>query len=371
MHESIECDVVVIGAGVIGLAVAARLAPRCSVVVLESYPQFGRETSSRNSEVVHSGIYYPVGSRKTEWCIRGRELLYQFCEEKKVPVRKTSKLVVATSEADDAYLEKLTGHCRDVGVAFRKVSLGELKEREPLIDGSSAIHFPESGIVDSHQVMGALERIFMEAGGMLAYRHRVTQIERISSAQWQTRVQGPTDSLEIKSSIVVNAAGLGAAELSNGALGTSKYQHRYCRGRYFTLSAKYQEKFTHLVYPVPPKDGLGIHITIDLNGFARLGPDVDWCTVDRYADIEKTYHCDWETLRSPFAAAARRYLPSLNDHDLSPGLIGVRPKLFIDGKAHPDFLVENHQGFIQCLGIESPGLTSSLALAEYVDSLAR
>jgi len=366
--SSLSSEIVVIGGGVIGLAVAARVAEDSEVFLVEKFPQFGRETSSRNSEVIHSGIYYPEGSNKGAWCIEGRDLLYGYCEQKRVPFKRCGKYVVAVSASDEAYLEKLSAHCRKVGVEHRGATGEEIREAEPFVKAVSGIYFPLSGIVDSHSFMAALERDFIGDGGSPVYCHEVKRIER-KDGSWSVTVEGPDGAMEVVARRVVNCAGLGAAELSNQALKTKKYAHRFCRGRYFTLASKYKNKFHHLIYPVPEKDGLGVHVTLDQEGFARLGPDVDWCEKATYADIESIYDCDWGSLKPAFLRAAQRYSPDLGEADLSESLIGVRPKLFLEGKAHPDFLVENHDGFIHCLGIESPGLTASLRIADEVHRL--
>lgn len=364
--ERIQTDILVIGAGVIGLSVAAKLSQKAALILVESFPQFGRETSSRNSEVVHSGIYYPVGSLKTQACIEGRRRLYEFCEQFGVPFAKVGKFVVSTQPEEDAYLEKLAKHCQQVDVPVTRELGSVVMQQEPLIQVREAVFLPETGIVNSHALMAVFERQIVEQDGLVAYRHRVRKVHRDGNS-WITQIQTPEGELEIQSEWVINAAGLAAAELSNAALQEQKYEHRFCRGRYFSLSQKYQNQFKSLIYPVPPKDGLGIHVTVDLDGFARLGPDVDWCLETKnYAEIETLYDCDWNTLQPVFTQAVRRYCPQVESKDLSPALIGVRPKLFIDGKAQPDFLIENLGGFIHCLGIESPGLTSSLALAEHL-----
>jgi L-2-hydroxyglutarate oxidase LhgO len=363
--ETISCDVLVIGAGVIGLASAAKIVSRKSrtTILIDANSQFGQETSSRNSEVVHSGIYYPVGSKKTAWCIDGRKSLYDYCRENNIGAKKVGKLVVATNQDERAYLEKLSAHARSLSVPHEWVTGSQAQNREPLIRVDSALFFSETGIVDSHALMANFESRFEKLGGMLAYDHKLVSISRGPHA-WEILVTSPAGELKISSPKIVNAAGLNAARISNEALNTKRYEHRYCRGRYFGISSKYQNKFSHLVYPVPQKDGLGIHVTVDLEGFVRLGPDVDWCD-----STENLYHCKWEELQGPFTAAVNRYFPALKREELTPGLIGIRPKLFLDGTAHPDFLVEEKDGFIHCLGIESPGLTSSLIIADQVANL--
>lgn len=369
-EETLSVDVLVIGAGVIGLAVAANLPENYSVILVDKFPQFGRETSSRNSEVIHSGIYYPPESKKTSWCLAGRRKLYQYCEENQIPFQKCGKFVVATSREEEAYLEKLASHCHLLGLEHRQVERRIIEKFEPLVKAYSGVFLPETGVIDSHLYMASLERKFLEKQGMLGYRHEVQRIEKMSSG-WEIVLETPSGELKVTAASVVNCAGLAAAEISNQALGVMMYEHRYCRGRYFLLSAKYQNRFEHLIYPVPQKDGLGVHVTRDISGFARLGPDTHWCLDVNYASSEKLYDCNWEELLPAFLDSARRYCPQLTETDLSPGLIGIRPKLFVDGVASPDFLVENLNGFIHCLGIESPGLTASPAIADEVVRLVK
>jgi len=368
MPETIQTECLVIGAGVIGLAVAARLAERYDVILLEAHTKFGQETSSRNSEVIHSGIYYPPGSLKTDLCVRGREMLYAFCTGARVPYRQSGKFVIATEKKDREVLARIEKHAAALEISCSRVSGETIRLEEPLVAATEGLFFPESGIVDSHALMAALERKAMASGASFAYRHRVVRAEK-NAGGWLVEWESPEGKGAAQANSVVNAAGLAAAELSNQFLGTDRFEHRYCRGRYFGLSAKYRDRFRHLVYPVPEAHGLGVHVTLDMAGLARLGPDVDWCKNSLYVDRAQNYECDWEKLRPAFLAAARRYLPSLDDTDLQPGLIGIRPKLFIDGEPHPDFLIENDRGYIHCLGMESPGLTAALAVAERVEEL--
>ncbi len=368
MAEAISTEVVIIGAGVIGLSIAERLAKHHEVILLEANEKFGQETSSRNSEVIHSGIYYPPDSRKTALCLRGRKLLYDFCAQAKVPYRKCGKLLVGTASDQTAYIEKLAAHCQILEVPFERYSKKTIQEKEPNLEVGEGLFFPESGIVDSHQLMAALERRAIQAGAQLAYRHSLTQIACEGNdwvVQWETAEGKGT----ARAGRVINAAGLAAARWSNQALGTTKYSHRFCRGKYFHLKSNYRNKFSHLVYPVPEKDGLGVHVTLDLSGDVRLGPDVEWCGNSSFEERSQWYECDWEKSRGSFLKAAQRLCPQLRAEDLTPGLIGIRPKLFLNGEPRPDFLIENHDGYIHCLGIESPGLTAALAIAEQVGEI--
>ncbi len=362
---AIEIDALVIGGGVLGLAVAAQLPERMSTILIERHDRFGCETSSRNSEVVHSGIYYPVESNKTKFCIAGRQRLYEFCETHQIPHAKVGKVVVATSADEEGYLEKLHAHAKQLEVPVSRLTGEEVTGKEPLIKAMSGLFFPETGIVDSHALMGKLEAINWERRVVTAYRHNLESVEP-KGGRWLVKCASPDGMIEIAPTFLINAAGLGAAEIANAALGTSRFQHRFCRGRYFVLSEKYRDAFTHLVYPVPPKDGLGVHVTSDIEGAARLGPDVDWCPEMPYRKLTPYYDCDWESLREPFCRATQKYLPKITPEDLTPGQIGVRPKLFLNGQANPDFLIHATNNSIHCLGIESPGLTASLALAEEI-----
>lgn len=357
--QTVDTETVIIGAGVLGLAVAAELGGE--TILVERHPSFGNETSSRNSEVVHSGIYYPADSEKTRACLEGRRLLYEFCARHGVDAPKVGKFVVSTAESEDAYLEKLASHARAVGVPC------EWREcDEPLIEVRRALFFPETGIVDSHRMMAALEGVAASRGCLIAYRHRLVGVEPVSGA-WALTAETPDGLIRLVARRVVNCGGLAAARLAKLADPGSPYEHRYCRGRYFQLSGKFHGKFRRLVYPVPPKDGLGVHVTIDTAGAARLGPDVDWSALADDTD-PALYDCAWDALVPSFVDAARRYLPSVRAEDLAPGFIGVRAKLFRDGVASPDFLVRQNEVaragiWIDSLGIESPGLTSSLSLA--------
>lgn len=370
MATNLKTDVVIIGAGVVGLAVAFKLSNnRRKVVVIEKNSQFGQETSSRNSEVVHSGIYYPKDSNKTNLCIEGREALYSFCERFNVPHLKCGKYVVTTDVLEENYIEQLTKHCKTIGIRNSRLSGAEIKNREWLVDAQNGLFFPESGIVDSHLFMKRLEQLASEQGSVFVYSHRVESIEHVSGG-WIISLQNPKGEIDqISSDFVVNAAGLSAAEISNKTLGVQRYEHRFCRGRYFNLTPKFINSFKSLIYPIPDGDGLGIHVTRDLGGMIRLGPDVDWLHDSQIGKLDSMYDCDWDLLKPRFLKSVQRYLPNLEIRDLSPGLVGIRPKLFLDGQPYHDFLLENQRGFVQLLGMESPGLTASLAIAKAVEKL--
>ena len=274
--ETIACDVLVIGAGVIGLAIASELPVDLTVVVIDQHEKFGQETSSRNSEVIHSGIYYPEESAKTRWCIAGRKKLYAFCEHFGIAHRRVGKIVVIQDSSETPFLNRLFKHCTNISVPCQLLSTSEILMEEPLIRASGGLLFPETGIVDSHGFMAALEAGALKKEVTIAYGHRVCGIRK--AKHWLVEIQYGDLCIHLETPLIVNAAGLQAARLSNLALRTQRYEHRFCRGRYFGLSSAYQNKFKHLIYPPPEKDGLGVHVTLDLNGQCRLGPDFEWCT---------------------------------------------------------------------------------------------
>ncbi|MEZ4751285.1 MAG: FAD-dependent oxidoreductase [Bdellovibrionota bacterium] len=352
----------------VGLAVAAECAKQGRTTVLpEQHLQFGQETSSRNSEVIHSGIYYPVIPSNPvlfEWA---RETIRLLPAERRAAHVQTGKYVIATTPEESAYLDKLLEHARGLDVPVSRVSGKEVQSKEPLIRCVDALFSPEPASW-IHTSSCKPESELESQGGLLGYRHTVQTAQRDSQG-FLLQIQSPQGALVARCQRLFNAAGLGAATLSNSLLQSKSYEHRYCRGRYFTLSSRYLAKFHSLVYPVPQKDGLGVHVTVDCEGHARLGPDVDWVDEKEYGSLQRFYDCDWDSVLPQFLAAVRKYCPSLEESALSPGLIGIRPKLFIDGKQHTDFLVEGFEGFVHLLGIESPGLTAALAIAPYAASL--
>ncbi len=363
--ETVQTEVVVLGAGVIGLAVSATLSKHHELLLMESHARSGQETSSRNSCVIHSGIYYPRGSRKTDWCIAGRTLLYEYCEKNRVHYRKCGKAVVSTSAEDDVYLEKLESHSRSLNVPCEWRTKSQLEKDVSFLSVRKALFFPETGIIEVHDLLDRCEQQTTSQNGQLLYKYSLKDIGREKHG-WQLTFDSPAGTCLVSAKFVVNATGLAAAEWSNRALGVTRYEHRYCRGRYFLLGKRHQNTWPYLVYPTPEQHGAGVHVTLDLEGNCRLGPDVDWCSSSKFSEHEKWYDCDWSSILPAFASRVRHYAPSIQDAELSPGFIGIRPKLFVDGKAHTDFLVENHDGFVHCLGIESPGLTACLAIADEV-----
>ncbi len=356
-----------IGAGVVGLAVARTLAERgLETIVLESALGIGTGTSSRNSEVVHAGIYYPTGSLKAQWCVRGKYLLYDYCERRQVPHRRCGKLIVATSEAQAAELTQLqaTGHANGVS-ELALLTAAQAQALEPELQCVAALHSGSTGIVDSHAFMRALQGDCEAAGGMLAFGSPVLGGQ--VGADGIILQVGGEQPMEIRAGVVVNAAGLWAQQVASGLQGlAARHIPRLhtAKGNYYSLSGR--SPFARLIYPVPEPGGLGVHLTIDLGGQARFGPDVQWVdTLDYAVDPHRA---------EGFYAAIRRYWPRLPDGALQPAYAGIRPKLSGPGEAAADFVIQGPAvhgipGLVNLFGIESPGLTSALAVGEAVGAL--
>jgi L-2-hydroxyglutarate oxidase LhgO len=363
-------QVLVVGAGVVGLAVAraAALAGH-EVIVAEQTKGIGNGVSSRNSEVVHGGMYYPSGSLRAHHCPRGRRMLYAFCGSHGVPHRKCGKLIVATEDAEVAKMEAILkqGHANGVE-HFELIDGAAARAMEPALNCVAALRSPETGIIDSHQLMTALRGDLEDRGGMIAFD---TRIERLilTQAGWLVRFSGSEDG-ELAVDAVINSAGLGAQPLARATEGYP--QERVprlvmARGNYFGYAGR--PVFSRLIYPAPRIDGgLGTHVTLDLAGRMRFGPDVEWIETE-------DYNVNPARAQS-FYASIRRYWPGLPDNSLQPDYAGIRPKLTGPGEPAADFMIEapaQHgvPRLVQLFGIESPGLTSALSLAEVVvESLA-
>lgn len=359
-----QVDALVIGGGVIGLAVARALAlAGMDVVIAERAQQFGMETSSRNSEVIHAGIYYPPGSLKAQLCVEGRDRLYAFCTERGVAHRRCGKFIVATKDAQVPGLEKILGNARASGVDdLEWVDGGAVRAMEPDILCERAILSPSTGIIDSHGYMMALLGEAEAHGAVLACHTDVTAIRR-AGANWAIHVGGD-EVAALVARRVINCAGLWASEtarLIEGMDGAFVPDTRYAKGCYFSYVGK--TRFRHLIYPVPEPGGLGTHLTLDMAGGARFGPDVEWIDTLDY-EVPPARH-------AKFLAAVRAFWPGVDPDKLQPAYAGVRPK--IGGPEDPaaDFRFSGPDehglpGVINLFGIESPGLTASLAIAEQV-----
>jgi L-2-hydroxyglutarate oxidase LhgO len=358
-------DALVIGAGVIGLAVARALAQAGrEVILVDRAEAFGTVTSSRNSEVIHAGIYYPTGSLKARLCVAGRRALYAYCRQHGIGHRQCGKLIVATDQPGVAKLEALADKARANGVeGLELLEAADALAMEPALTCTAALHSPVTGILDSHGFMLSLLGEAEAAGAMLALH---APVEAITVGERRHRViVGGAEPMALDAALVVNAAGHGAPVLARRTDGLPAHavpQAFYAKGTYFGLTGR--APFSRLIYPMPEDGGLGVHLTLDLGGQARFGPDVEW--VDRADDY------DVDPARAEgFYGAIRTYWPALPDGALVPGYVGVRPKLQAPGEPAADFVIQgpaDHgvDGLVNLYGIESPGLTASLAVAEEV-----
>jgi L-2-hydroxyglutarate oxidase LhgO len=362
-----QVEAVVIGAGVVGLAVGRALAlSGREVMVLESENAIGTGTSSRNSEVIHAGIYYPAASLKARLCVQGKEMLYAYCTERGVAHRRLGKLIVATSPEQVQDLNGIIAKAAANGVHdLQKLTAAEAMALEPALSCEAALLSPSTGVVDSHGLMLALQGDMENAGGLLALVSPVQDIGlQQGTATHPIRV-ATQDGTELACKVLVNAAGLNAVAMARRMEGldpTLLPQAHYAKGNYFTLAGK--APFSRLIYPVPEKAGLGVHLTLDLGGQAKFGPDVQW--VDDPADLQVDPHRG-----DAFYAEVRKYWPELADGALQAGYAGMRPKINAPHEAAADFMIQGPAehgvpGLVNLLGIESPGLTSSLAIAAHV-----
>ncbi len=362
-----DVDAVVIGAGVVGLAVARALTSRGrEVLILEAADSFGTETSSRNSEVIHAGIYYPQGSLKARMCVTGRTLLYEFCETYGIPYRRCGKLMVATSESQVGQLERIQAAAHANGVRLESLGRPETLKLEPQLSCEAALHSPMTGIVDSHAYMLALLGQAESRGATLVTNSTVTRMELDKGG---VLIGINNDEPTLRANTVINSAGLQAPRVAR-LIGGFPARHiptpYFAKGSYFTLAGR--SPFQRLVYPVPEPGGLGVHLTLDLAGRARFGPDVQW--------VEQCEYQVEPQRAERFYSAIRAYWPDLRDGSLQPAYAGIRPKINGPKDAAADFRVDGPEthgvaGVVNLFGIESPGLTASLALASHVAELVQ
>lgn len=353
-------DCVVIGAGVVGLAIAARLAASRDVIVVERAATFGTETSSRNSEVIHAGIYYQPGSLKAWLCRRGRDLLYAYAAERGIPHQRLGKLIVATRAEEKSELDRLQALAEANGVSdLAFLDQAAVRALEPEVDAHAGLWSPSTGIIDSHQLMLSLVGDIERAGGAIAYNAPV-----ISGTAGEGGIRLRAGDTELLCRTVINAAGLRAPEVARSIQGlpaAAVPQQYLAIGHYYALIGK--SPFRHLVYPVPEPGGLGIHATLDLGGAVRFGPDVRW--------IESIDYRFDDSRKAAFTAAIARYWPAVDETRLQPAHTGIRPKLAGPDGGFADFRIDGPTahgvpGLINLFGIESPGLTAALAIAEAV-----
>jgi len=359
-----KVDAIVIGAGVVGLACARNLAVSgIKTIVLESELTFGQGTSSRNSEVVHAGIYYPEQSLKARLCVDGRVALYEYCDQRHIPYQKIGKWIVANSQKELEELEKIRLKAQANGCsAVHYLSEKEIYSKEPHLNCVAALCSPETGIIDSHSLIMALVADFENAGGQIVF-NTPAHIVKILNGKFSLSIGG-REPIDIEATYLINSAGLQAVPLLSNFEGFPKEcipQYCYAKGSYFSLVGK--SPFSRLIYPMPAAAGLGIHFTLDLNGAGKFGPDVEWIMGENYALDPARKILFYEAIKS--------YWPSVTLERLQPAYAGIRPKLGTKENIHQDFLIQTEKdhhisGLVNLLGIESPGLTSCLAIADYV-----
>lgn len=368
-----DAAVTIIGGGAVGLAVAAELARTYApVYLLERNSRYGQETSSRNSEVIHGGIYYPEGSLKARLCVEGNRLLYQICRTHAIPHRQITKLIVATRKEDLGELERLERLGRSNGVELRMLTARETSSLEPSVPSVGALFSPSTGIISAHDLMDHFASSFRSAGGEIQTRCEVVGLEKSGSQFTLTIREGERTSV-FTSERVVNAAGLESDDIASLAgidIDASRYRLHWCKGSYFSLPGSMRGRLTRLVYPVPSRESLGVHAVLDLGGRLKFGPDIEYLP-ERRAE----YTVD-PGKRHGFAQSIRALLPFVRDEDLTPDMSGIRPKLQAPGEPARDFVIRHEtdrglQGLVNLIGIDSPGLTASPAIARHVAALMR
>ncbi len=370
MTDSTAIDILIIGGGVVGLAVARELTlamPDKSVILIERHHRFGEEISSRNSEVVHAGLYYASAPLKEASCVLGREKLYDYARRYNIPHRQCGKLICATTSEQLPELERLATHASQTGVPLEMWASARAQRASENPKVIAAGWSPTTGIISSHGLMQSFASEAETNGATLVNDHSLVGVEE-SANGFRLRIEDAEgQDSELNAAVVINCAGLSAAKILSLFSAEHPFSVQPCRGRYFSISARMKRH--HLLYPLPdPRGGLGIHLTFDLEGNCRLGPDVDWSQAAIAADAAElnAFTLADEAVQEAFFNAGRTLLPELTLDSMAPGYIGVRPKLFAKGAPLRDFVVHEHRSSIHLLGIESPGLTSALSLAEQV-----
>jgi L-2-hydroxyglutarate oxidase LhgO len=368
-----DATITIIGAGVVGLAIAENLSSDFNnIFVLEKHTGFGQETSSRNSEVIHAGIYYPKGSLKARLCVEGKEILYEYCRKYDIGHRKCGKLIVATTPQEVPIIQNIKHNAEKNGVNdLILLEKDQIKSLEPNIFAIKAVFSPSTGIVDSHELMKRLEINAINNGVQIAYGNKVTGIRKLAKGYKITVVGPDSQTFDFTTEILINSAGL-SSDLVSGMVGIrdNNLKINFCKGEYFKLNPPKNRLIDRLIYPVPYKklEGIGIHVTVDMGGGVKLGPDVTWLSSNIY-DYKVT-----SSKQAEFFRSVSRFLPFLDFNDLSPDMAGIRPKIQRPGEEIRDFYIREEAnygfpGFINLVGIESPGLTSSLSIAKYVRNL--
>ena len=360
--ETYKFDVIIIGAGIVGLAIAHKLSRKCdNILLVEKESSFGRHVSSRNSEVIHSGIYYDPNSLKAKLCIEGNRIMYDFAQEHQIDHKKCGKFIVIPSEQDIDRLEILMQNGIDNGLeGLQMFTAAEVSKREPQIKSAGALYVPSSGIIDSHAVMQKLEHLIDSKESTIVYN---TKVVDINAEIDNYRVLFKDIDYQAESKILINSAGLWCEKVS-AMVGISDYELHFCKGEYYKTS-KYRNKVNTLIYPLPNDISLGIHIVVHLDGTIGFGPNAYY--VDKI-----DYNMD-SSHKDDFLTEINTYL-NLDGKDLSEDFTGIRPKIQQHGEPPQDFVIVNesergYKNFINLIGIESPGLTASMAIAEYVDNI--
>jgi len=360
--------ITIIGAGVIGLAIAEELSTRYErVLVVEKNTSFGQETSSRNSEVIHAGIYYPHGFLKAAFCTEGNQLIYKLCRERNIPHNRVGKLIVATNDEECEKLTSIKKHAEGNGVSdLTLLGKKQILSLEPEVSATAAIFSPSTGIIDSHNLMRSFYLNAESQGAVIAFRSEVTAIHNENGSYELETNRGE---YRFRTKLLINCAGLYSDKIAAMAginINQHGYRLKYCKGNYFSASPA--PKINHLVYPVPPENtvSLGIHATRDLGNRVKFGPDSQYVDAIEYSIDERR--------KASFYHSIKKYLPGIKEEALNPDMCGIRPKLQGPGEPYRDFIIKDekdigHPGLINLIGIESPGLTSCAAIARYVMSL--
>ena len=368
-----DAEITIIGAGVIGLAIAEKItAERRNVFVIEKHPTFGQETSSRNSEVIHAGIYYTKDSLKARLCVEGKKLLYDYCKKNDVPFNNCGKLIVATSDDEISIIEGIRQTAVKNGVDDLVVlDRHPIAAMEPNIFALKALFSPSTGIVDTHSLMKRYETNAVNNGCQIVYGSEVKGIDRIENGYRIFLLDADQKDYSFTTNIVINSAGLSADKISEMVgINDEKLKILFCKGEYFRVNPPKNRLVSRLIYPVPHQnmEGIGIHVTIDMGGGVKLGPDVKYLDSNVY-DYKVTASKQEEFYRS-----AKKFLPFLKFDDIAPEMAGIRPKIQRPGEPQRDFYIMEERrrgfpGFINLIGMESPGLTSSISIAKYVNGL--
>jgi len=366
-------DIVIIGAGIVGLAIAERLSHSkegSEIVVVERHDGFGRETSSRNSEVIHGGLYYAKNLLKTKLCVRGNPMLYELFRNEGIPHRKTGKIILATDTSEEEQLTAIFQQAKTNGVpGVCFITKDEIQAMEPYVYAISGLYSPESGIVDSHQLMKYFEKTAESRGTMVAYGTEVIALEKSADGYVVEIKDADGEQVQLESAVVINSAGLWADRIAWMAgidIDEEGYRIYPCKGEYFSVSSRHQGKVGRLVYPTPSPIHLGAHAVLSLDDRLKIGPNAIYVE-------EISYEVDPDQQRD-FYTIAKKFLPFLEYEDLTPDMAGIRPKLYQRGEPFRDFIIREEgdrglSGLINLVGIESPGLTCCLTIAETVEAL--